>query len=288
MTGSQNHNFKMNPKFPLPDVTVRMVESARKVEIPLYADGLWQINQHEFAMQVEEVGSFYACHGDEVEYTPAPEASPASIELYLNGSVYGAILHQRNILPLHGSCFIEKGTGVIICGESGAGKSSLTAAFCMNGSTFFTDDVTPLVLKNGQPHILALSDRIKLRSDSLEQFGYEKTHLAQIFPNEDKYYFPMGKDKTLTWPLNLVFILEITNEKETEFFPLNGIAAFTALRNEIYRWEYLQAMPDTETSYLNHLLILSQQVKVIQVKRPERIAIEEMRNILAEKIAALI
>ncbi|MBW6480992.1 MAG: hypothetical protein K0B37_16295, partial [Bacteroidales bacterium] len=93
----------MKPSFPVTDIMLRRVETPRKVSAPAFANHIWQINQYEFAMQVEGVGSFYACNGNEVEYMPAEGAAKESLELYLNGSVYGAILHQRNILPLHGS-----------------------------------------------------------------------------------------------------------------------------------------------------------------------------------------
>lgn len=158
----------MKIHFPLKDVIIKEVTTARKVDDPVYADGFWQMNQNEFSMQVEGVGSYYACNGNEVEYAPLPSATPESVELYLNGSVYGAVLHQRKILPLHGSCFIEQGMGVMLCGDSGSGKSSLTTAFCMNGAEFLTDDVTPIVFDNNKPFILSFSDRIKLWKHTLE------------------------------------------------------------------------------------------------------------------------
>lgn len=195
----------MNPKFPLSDVVIRRVEVTRKVEDPLYADGFWQISQNEFAMKVEGVGEFYACNGSEIEYTPFPDATLASVELYLNGSVYGAILHQRHILPIHGSSFVWQGKGIMLCGESGAGKSSLTAAFCMAGAQFLTDDVTPLVFDDGKPFIVPLSDRIKLWEDSLQQLNHDKTQLTPITPVDEKYYFPMEKVVSQQFPLDIIF-----------------------------------------------------------------------------------
>lgn len=107
-------------------------------------------------MNVEDVGWFYASGGNYISIVPNPEVNDTTIELYLNDSTYGAILHQRKIMPIHGSCFEYDGKGVMICGESGAGKSSLTATFCKNGANFLTDDVTPLVFSNEVPLILPL------------------------------------------------------------------------------------------------------------------------------------
>jgi hypothetical protein len=315
--------------FPVGDILPRKVSKVRRVSDPVYADSSLMISQHEFSMEVEKVGSFYACNGSEVEYAPAKGATRASLELYLNGSVYGAILHQRGILPLHGSSFAWRGSGIMLCGESGAGKSSLTAAFCMAGAEFLTDDVTPIVICDGKPFILPLSDRIKLWEDSLLQLNREKSGLTAICPGQEKYYFPMEKGNHRSFPLHRVFIIEVTEdeqvhgnngsrvdaggtqtevagatdnfttgtmktsllkEKQKETFyeqkieisELEGINSFAALRNEVYRWEYLSAMPETEAGYLDKLLDISRSVEVTRVRRPGNMGIGEMRRFLEE------
>lgn len=68
----------------------------------------------------------------------------------------------------------------MLCGESGAGKSLLTAAFCKDGCQFLTDDVTPIVFANERPYILPRSDKLKLCDDSLKQLEYPKEDLTQI------------------------------------------------------------------------------------------------------------
>ncbi len=437
----------MMTRFPVGDVIPRKVREVRRVSDPVYADSSLMISQHEFSMEVEKVGSFYACNGSEVEYAPVRGATQASLELYLNGSVYGAILHQRGILPLHGSCFAWHGSGIMLCGESGAGKSSLTAAFCMAGAEFLTDDVTPIVILDGKPFIIPLSDRIKLWEDSLQQLNRDKSGLTAICPGEKKYYFPMEKGNHRNFPLHRVFIIEVTEDEQiqgnngrrvdaigthseviggtlksditgetnnntgtkaedidgttdncaagtkkidvagaadicivgkkktgaagafenysagamktntagamencaavslktdyagaTEYCSaetfktdadgaienssagamktgtsgatencagetkkisllkekqkeaiyeqkiviskLGGISSFAALRNEVYRWEYLSAMPETEAGYLDKLLSISRSVAVFRVKRPWNMGIGEMRRFL--------
>ncbi len=266
----------MKPRFPLGDVIIRLVDSARKVERPEYADSLWQMNQHEFAMQVDGVGSFYACNGNEVEYSPLPSATPESVELYLNGSVYGAILHQRKILPMHGSSFIYNNIGIMVCGESGTGKSALTAAFCADGAIFLTDDVTPVVFKEGKPFILALSDRIKLWGNTFEQLGIPKEGLRKIDPETDKFYFPVEKGNFSIFPLNCIYIINIHDKNEIAFDRLTGASKFTTLRNEIYRWEYLAGMPENETVYFRKLCDIAENVKISIVRRSPDIPVMKL------------
>lgn len=192
------------------------------------------------------------------------------MELYLNGSVYGAILHQRKILPMHGSSFIYNGKGIMLCGEAGAGKSSLTASFCLDGAEFLTDDVTPIMLKDNAPFIWALSDRIKLWSDALKQLDIVNTGLNKIHPKTEKYYVPMDASSGYFIRLITVYILEMADESKADIEEISGSVKFAALRNEIYRVEYLKGMPENE-SFFKNLVDISNLVKVFRFRRPEEL-----------------
>lgn len=274
----------MKVRFPLDDVVIHEVDVARTVEHPLYDDGYWQMNHNEFAMKVAGVGSFYACNGEEAEYAPETGVTRESVELYLNGSVYGAILHQRKILPLHGSCFSDQGIGVMLCGESGAGKSSLTAAFCLSGSEFLTDDVTPLLFRGGKPYIQALSDRIKLWDHSLKQLGLVNIGMKRIDPGTDKYYYDIEADMQRNSSLDMILVLAVGEGYKIELREITGASKVSTLRNEIYRWEYLQGMPENETKYFSDLVAVSKNTVLFEVVRPASIPVQELTTYIREKI----
>lgn len=266
----------MKPRFPLSDVTVRKVKTTRKVEKPDYADNLWQMNQTEFAMQVEGVGNFYACNGKEVEYSPEPGAATRTIELYLNGSVYGAILHQRQILPLHGSSFIYNGKGILVCGESGAGKSALVADFCLRGYEFLTDDVTPVIIEDGKPYILPLSDRLKLWDNTLQQLAIDRNGLEKIDNETEKFYYHIKRSAKDSIRMEMVFILEVDNVSGIEFTEIKGADKFLKIRNEIYRLEYLQGMKKNEITFFRQISSFCNNLKIFHVRRPENIEISRL------------
>lgn len=271
-------------RFPLKDVTVKRVRRVKQVTSPLYADSFWQMNQDEFAMQVEGVGTFYARDGNEVEYSPVPGASRESLELYLNGSVYGAILHQRKILPLHGSSFLYEGKGIMLCGEAGAGKSSLTASFCLDGAEFLTDDVTPIIFNGSSPYIWAMSDRIKLWSDTVKQLKMDSEVMKRINPGTDKYYYTINGAEGETFRLSLIFILRSADMVSVACKEVNGSNKFEALRNEIYRFEYLNGMPENNAVYFRNIIDVSSSVKVYEIKRPGRIQVLDLKMFLEENL----
>ncbi len=269
-------------RFPLEDVEVRKVHKPRRVMEPLYSESYWQMNQDEFAMQVEGVGEFYARDGSYVEYAPADRAGNSELELYLNGSVYGAILHQRKILPFHGSSFRYNGVTVLVCGDTGAGKSSLTAAFCLDGAEFMTDDVTPVVIKEGIPYLMALSDRMKLWADTLKQLEREVDGLMNIHRRADKFYLPMERAAGDLFRPDMVLLIVVKESGAVDFTEVTGTGRFAALRGEIYRPEYLHGMPENELQYFSVLLNMASAIRMIRVTRPAEIRVSELRTSIIE------
>ena len=274
-------------RFSVKDVVVRVVSVKREIREAHYVSPYVRLNQHEFTLDIADVAWFYARSGNYVEIVPAENTSSSTINLYLNGSVCGAILHQRKTLPFHGSCFRYHGLGVMICGDSGVGKSSLTTAFCLQGADFLTDDVTPVLFKNGEPHIQAVSDWIKLWDDSLHQLNQTQNGLERIMPEREKFYFPMHSNTHALTPLNLIIRLHVYDQPGVTIEPLTGVVGFTALRNEIFRGEYLPGMPDSETAYLSQLIAVGRAVRMVNVYRPRHIAIERLRAELTQLIDAV-
>jgi hypothetical protein len=270
----------MTFRFPLKDVTIKITEQKTKVTFPVHSDNDSEINQHEFTLDVEGIAWFYASNGNYIEIYLYEEYNKTTLELYLNGSVYGAILHQRFILPLHGSCFNYNGYGIMVCGESGMGKSSLTAAFCLQGSEFLTDDITPMIINDGLPFLLTLSDRIKLWDDALEQLALQKEGLLKIDTDTEKFYFPINNNKKDLFPLHTLFVLEIHDKMEVEFQEIRGGEKLTSIRNQIYRLEYLLGMPENESAYFQYLVDICNNAKIIRVKRPVNIHIHRLMGLL--------
>jgi hypothetical protein len=270
---------------PLKDVKIEVVSSKKEIQYPVFTDSVYSITQNEFSMNVDKVAWFYVSGGDYISIFPYPGADEKSIGLYLNGSVYGAILHQRKVLPLHGSSFNYNSKNILICGESGTGKSSVTASFCLNGAEFLSDDITPVIFKNRQPCIWAMSDRIKLWSDSLKQLKQAEEKLQRIYPEYDKFYYNIDQGKNTLFPLSLILIIEIHDSVDVKFRELSGSEKFEALRNEIYRHEYLQGMNENEKSYFRQLIDISEKTKITTVFRPSEIKIDQFRLELIKSLA---
>lgn len=259
----------------------------KNIDRPLFEKPHLKIAEDQLFLQVYNQAQFYVEKGELVNIYLEEGADTDSVQLFLNGSVLGALLLQNKILALHGSSFCYNGVGVVICGNSGAGKSSVTAAFCQNRAQFITDDITPISIKEGEVYVKPLKTEIKLWDDALEQLNLPNENLRKIRPTLDKFYFPYEPSAGVNSKLHLIIILNTHNKDEFTSSELTGVSKFLALKDQIYRKLYLKGMPKTEQNLCRQLLDLGQKVRVLHVTRPQKCSIQIAMDFMKQKIAEL-
>lgn len=276
----------MNNLYPLDKVTLCRVATVRPIVKPLCCLSDRQVNQREYALQAEVVGSFYACDGNRVEYSVADGADPDWVRLYLNGQVLVALLHQRKIINFHASSFIHNGKGIMILGETGAGKSSLTASFTINGADFLSDDLTPVIFRESMPHVWPLHRAIKIRGNTVEQLNINPDKLTEAEAGTGKNYLTVDHAEVEDFPLNTIIKIEIGANTAPEFHIPAPAERFSLLRSEICSWEILAGMPDTEADYLQQLLQIVHQTEFVRVVRPAVIEIKRLKGAIERYLEA--
>jgi hypothetical protein len=247
-----------------------------------------KVSEEQFFLQIYNQAQFYVEKGEQINIYLEEGADIDSVQLFLNGSVLGSVLLQKKILAFHGSSFSYKEHGVIICGRAGAGKSSVTAAFCHNDAQFITDDISPISIEEEQIYINPLKTEIKLWDDALAQLSIPSENLRKIRPSLNKFYFPFEYCAELNPTLHLIVILETHNNDEFTSSELFGINKFKALKNQVYRKIYLKGMPQTEQHLYRQLLNLGQKIRVLHITRPQTCSIQLTKDFIKQKIVELL
>ncbi len=260
----------------MPDVSIVRVQSTREINNPVYSGEKCQVSCNEFALQVPGVGSFYAMDGKQVEFSVDEGADSGWISLYLNSKVLVALLHQRKIINFHASSFVYKGMGVMVLGETGAGKSSLTLAFALHEGGFLTDDLTPLVFDGSAPMIMPLHRHVKLRNDTAFQLGIDARQLEDAESGTGKKYFNLQPVQHSPYPLHIILLVNPSEVSSPVFSTLLPAERFALLRSEVCSWEMLSGMPETEAAYLQQLSNAIQHTEFIRIERPPEISIKDL------------
>ncbi|MBN2633579.1 MAG: hypothetical protein JXR66_08490 [Bacteroidales bacterium] len=269
-------------KIQLANVIIRDVSDVREVPAPVSCGEQWQVNGNEYSLKVKGIGSFYVRDGREVEYYAEIGADPDWVRLYLNGQVLVALLHQRKIISFHASSFVYDGRGVMILGESGAGKSSLTAAFVLKGDLLLTDDVTPVVLLGSEMRIMPLHGSIRIRKNTAEQLNLNSDKLREAEYGTGKQYLLTGNAREENYPLQTILKIEIGEVASPEFSKPTPADLFSYLRSEICLSEILPGMPETEAAYFKQMVQIINKVQFVRVVRPAGIAIKDMQRAIED------
>ena len=261
--------------FPLEGVTVIPVEEVPVPAGPCFTGPGLVVNPGEFRLHVAEVGEFYAASGTLVKYSLAGGADPEWVRLYLNGQVLVALLHQRDIISFHASSFVSGGKGVMILGETGAGKSSLTLSFVKVGAGFLTDDLTPVVFPGGKPSVMPLNRRMKIRTSTAAELGVDPERLTDAESGTGKKYIEITPAGSAGHQVDVILKIEVGDIAEPLFEEPAAAGKFSLLRSEVCSWEILAGMPETEAAYLQQILDIVHQAKVFRVTRPSDIRIAD-------------
>lgn len=259
----------MTEDFPV--IIDHLLYSSEKIERlsdPRYSRPYLQIDERDFFLEVNDVACYHVHNGERILVHPCKGSDPAAVKLYLNGSVLGALLHQRGLIPLHGSSFSYNGKGIVVCGHTGSGKSSVVAAFCQNGGHFIDDDISPIRIAEGGGTILPIHTQMKLWSDTLKKLGIDYRDFDKIRASFDKYYLPAPDILPREQKLDHVIVLQMHNKDEFLAQELYEVQKFNTLRRMIYRKMYLKGMPETEKRYFRQLANLEKSVKVTIIVRP--------------------
>jgi hypothetical protein len=246
-----------------PDVRIRLRTIASAPDAPA---GL-HIEGDEALLVIPSVGRFLTRGGREMLIEPAANVSSRNLRLYLLGSAFAAILHQRGLLPLHANAVVVEGRAIGFMGHPGAGKSTLAAWFHDRGFDVLADDVCVVTAgPGGAPLAHPGIPRLRLWREALEAGGRDASAYERSFDDMDKYTVPTDLERALpAVPLSHLYLLEKA-EDGPSVTRLEGSAAVEAMIANTYRGAYVRLMGLTR----QHLLACAELARTVPVFRARR------------------
>lgn len=165
-------------------------------------------------------------------------ARDGEVRTYLLGTVLGALLHQRQWLPLHVSTIKTSDGAVAFTGSSGAGKSTLVAYLHYRlGFPLASDDLAVLKPADLNPLLYPGPPRLKLWTTALDALGLSKAGLTRDLAREDKFHIHQTADcQNQPEPLSkLVILTRGEPDQPATIRRIRGIEAYRVFMHSIYR-----------------------------------------------------
>lgn len=268
-----------------PDVVIRrgVISSLPDDEQP----GLNVIEDRSVILNIPEVARFEIVAGERITIEAKPSASERNIRLYLLGSAFGIILHQRGLLPLHANVIEIAGVAVAFMGHSGAGKSTMAAWFHDRGFRVLGDDVCVVVQSDSNVPVVPRGlPRLRLWKEALQLTGRTPENYEKSFDDIEKYDVPAFTDGgTAAIPLAAIYDLRTADMGDrATIVRLRGLDAVDALVANTYRGGYLQ-MLGGKGRHLSQCLRLAKEVPVFRAERRWGLEVYEEQAKLLESHA---
>ena len=83
-------------------------------------------------------------------------------QCFLDVMIY-PLLEIRDLVTLHAACVMYQGRGILLAGDSGAGKSSLAYACARHGWTYVSDDASAFIRSAERPEIVGHPQKFRFR-----------------------------------------------------------------------------------------------------------------------------
>ena len=220
-----------------PQVTIRSGRVPQELPDAAARGPTWQIAGKQFLLRVPDIARFLLEDGREIVVEPEAPAREADVPIFILGTVFGILLHQREQIVLHASAVRVAGKAVLFAGPSGAGKSTLAAALAQRGYPLVTDDFCTLTIDGaGAPFVHPDGRQLKLWAQAIDRLDLAQQRGERVRDCLEKYYVDPAEAFTEPLPLAAVYALR---EARPPHMPgierPNVVDAALLLRRNAYR-----------------------------------------------------
>jgi hypothetical protein len=218
-----------------PDVTIRYGPVPLVLDHASAAGPTWQIAGDRILLRVPGVARFLLAGGGAVGVERENGAAPEDVAVFLVGTVFGILLHQRGDVVLHASAVRVGDKAVAFCGPSGAGKSTLAAALVARGYALVADEFCRIDA-DGAPTVQPDGRQLQLWAHAIEHLSLAAASGSAVRGRIEKYYVAPGRTYGDPLPLGAVYALrEARPPLRPGIERPNGLDAALVLKRNAYR-----------------------------------------------------
>lgn len=219
-----------------PDVVVRSGPVPATLDDASYTGPTWQIAGKHFLLSIPDVARFLLKEGREIVYELEAGGDISDVPIFVLGTAFGILLHQRDQIVLHASAVRVNGKAVLFCGHSGAGKSTLAAALAQHGYPLMNDDVCAITLVNGTPTVQSDGRQLKLWEQAIERLTLADRRGDRVRTRLEKFYVEPREVSSDPLPIGAVYALRETRPPHTTGIERpNVVDSALLLRRNAYR-----------------------------------------------------
>lgn len=204
--------------------------------------------------------------GRSISYDPYPGTAADDLALYLGGTGFGTLLHQRGLVVLHASAVRIGDAAILFCGPSGAGKSTLAAALVNAGHDHVADDFCAISFAaDGTPMVAPDGRRHKLWDSAIAGLDVPDRQGDAVRSDMTKYY--VDPRRTVRQALPIGAIVDLAVAEDHAITPLTPVEIVALLQANAYR-PSLVAVMEQQRLYFEAAVRLAATSRFMRLSRP--------------------
>jgi len=231
---------------------------------------------------IEALGDFYIYGGNNIVLNILESADIHLVKAMILGAALADAMLQKEMIVIHGGAVVYQNEAWLICGNSGAGKSSLLFELMkQEDANFLADDILSLC-KEDRLYVYPAYPQQKLCKDAAIRYGLDINKLVMLDEEREKYAIDRKDSfynkKTI---VNFICILEVGNE--LELIELSGHKKLRYFMKNLYpafSYDRIGISPN----HLKKCLQIVADTKIYLLTRPHGIDTVRKQTDLIRKI----
>lgn len=236
---------------------------------------------------INDVATYRVTGGDLIEFEPCENADPYLLRVFLMCSCLGFIMIQRDIVAIHGGTIVIDNKAIILTGNRGAGKSTLTTALRLKGYPFISDDVAAIEIKDSIPMVKHGFPYQKLCSSAMDKLGYDKENYFSFMSDTEIKYLVDAHDDFIYEDTRLFALCELSigDVEDVQIEEIKGSEKLNKLIANRYRVEFVQVMGGISPIAFKTLLQIAKNIKFYKIIRPNgQFTVDKQIELLLERV----
>lgn len=232
-----------------------------------------------------DMGTIFICGISELIVYYQSEADLSDISMFLLGFTFSYLLVKRKIFTFHGNTIIHKGKGLMFLGESGSGKSSLSAGYLKAGDKMISDDISKVDLMDTHAVVCPSYPSIKLWKTTSETLGFDLRNALEVFNQKNKFQLSSAVLFSSTAaPLTaMIYIVPADTERVT-LVRENAFRSVRILTENVYNFR-IATLSAYKSSMSQFIIQLLEIVPVYTLRRPRNtFTVQEQMDVIERTI----